>query len=539
MKRHLIIILTLVGLLILTFIGGFTGWYLEHKQVSELQAHVSELQQEEKRHAIDKSVSDQLGVIASQQKDIAEEKQEEAEKEKRRADEAFQRSEIERRKAEEAEHEARQEKEKAEQERQNAEVARHNAETSERIAKIERNKADTLRYQSLGRSLGSASLQAFSVNQLDLAQLLAYYAYHYTTQYGGVVYFPTVFQALLNASHSIQSWSKHRGMLRGIGFLPENDRRIVTVCDYGAILIHKKIVNQQKTMLKTDTLLSNRKYDFRYTYADKNGTIYAISRSGHFVVIENCDKKKTRIIPVLEKDHPFSFWVLDNKKITIVGEHSLAEIDLNLSDKNAVVEVRPMGFTIEATGHKDNQLIIFDNQHNEHVVKNIRNIETSPVPVPGKVTAFNSSRMFRSYGMEDGTIYLLKNGSNEYTKLLGHESRISQLKMTDDRLYSAGYDGKVNFWYINSEKLEPMELFSKKCWILDFTVSADLAYCWIGDKYGYITEALLEVPKMKEIIETELKQKQRDFTEDEWNYYIGKATPYQPILFRSGKEVSR
>lgn len=539
MKKNLIIILSLVGLLLLSLTVGITGWYLEHSKVSELQAHVSELQQEEKRHAIDKSVSDQMGVIASQQRDIAEEKQEEAEKEKRRADEAFQRSELERKKAEQAEREARLEKEKADQERQNAEMARRNAEASERIAKIERNKADTLRYQSLGRSLGSASLQAYSANQLDMAQLLAYYAYHYTTQYGGVVYFPDVFQSLLNASHSIQSWSKHRGMLRGIGFLPKNDGRIVTVCDYGTILIHTKIVNQQKTTMKTDTLLSNRKYDFRYVYANPKGTIYAISRSGHFVVIENCDKKKTRVIPVLEKDHPFSFWVLDNQKVTIVGEQSLAEIDLNLPDKNAVVEERPMGFKIETNGHIGNQLLLFDNQHNEHIVKDIRHIDTSPVPVPGKVTAFNNSRFFRAYGMEDGTIYLLKNGSNDYIKLLGHESRISQLKMTDDRLYSAGYDGKVNFWYINNEKIEPMELFSKKCWILDFAVSADLAYCWIGDKYGYITEALLEVPKMKEIIETELRQKQRDFTEEEWNYYIGKATPYQPIIIPNRKEVSR
>ena len=539
MKKRVIISSSLASLLVLSLVGCFIGWYFEHDKVSELQVRVSELQKEEQRHAIDKSVSEQLGVIASQQKDIAEEKQAEAEKEKRRADEAFQRSEQERKKAEQAEREARLEKEKAEQERQNAEVARHKAEASERIAKMERNKADTLRYQSLGRSLGSASLQAFSANQIDMAQLLAYYAYYYTTQYGGVVYFPNVFQALLNASHSIQSWSKHRGMLRGIGFMPDDDRRIVTVCDYGTILIHKKIVDHRKTTLKTDTLLSNKKYDFRYTYADKDGVIYAMSRSGHLIVIEDCDKRKIRVIPVLGNDHPFFFWVLKNKMVTIVGEHSLAEVDLKLPDESAVVDQRQMGFTIETASHKGSQLIVFDDQHREHVVKDIRNIETSKVNVQGKVTAYSRSRLFRAYGMEDGTIYLSKNGSEDFVKLLGHESRISQLKMTDDRLYSAGYDGKVNFWYINSEKIEPMELFSKKCWILDFTVRNDLTYCWIGDKYGYITEALLEVPEMKEIIEAELRLKQRDFTEEEWNYYIGKDTPYQPLLFKNGKEVTR
>jgi WD40 repeat protein len=140
--------------------------------------------------------------------------------------------------------------------------------------------------------------------------------------------------------------------------------------------------------------------------------------------------------------------------------------------------------------------------------------------------------------MEDGSIYLLKD-NNSQIKLLGHESRVSKLKLNSNRLYSSGYDGKVNFWYINNEKIEPMELISKQCWILDFTVSADQQHIWIGDKNGNITEALLDAKKMKDIIETELRKANRDLTEEEWNYYIGKDTPYAPVVLGNRKEVRK
>jgi hypothetical protein len=527
------------ALLALCLLAGGAGWYLEHRQVGVLQERVAELQKNELQSKIDKSVSDQLGEIASQQKEIAEEKREEALKEKMRADDAFLRSEIERQKAEQAGREARMEKEKAEEERQKADEARQKAELSERMARLERNKADTLRYQALGRSLGSASRQAFSANQLEMAQLLALYSYHYTTNYGGVVYFPDVFQALLNASHSIQSWGKHRGQLRSIYFMPERNGRMITVCDYGSILIHTKKEGKFKTDLKTDTLLNNQKYDFRYVYADKQSVIYAVSRSGHLVVSEQGNRKRTRIISVLEGDNPFALWAQDNNQVLVVGNHSLALVDLSLPDDKSVVDVRQFDCKIISQSHKDGKLMLFDNHHRQHLVNDFRHIETSPIPVQGIVTAFSSTKGMSAYGMEDGSIYLLRDDNKSQIKLLGHESRISELKLNSYRLYSSGYDGKVNFWYINSEKIEPMELISKQCWILDFTVSADQQHIWIGDKNGTITEALLDAKKMKDIIEAELRNANRDLTEEEWNYYIGKDTPYAPVILGNGKEVRK
>ena len=64
----------IIALLLAVAAGGYWGWYSEYNQVTALKLRIIELQKQELRSAIDKSVSEQLEVIASQQKNIAEEK---------------------------------------------------------------------------------------------------------------------------------------------------------------------------------------------------------------------------------------------------------------------------------------------------------------------------------------------------------------------------------------------------------------------------------------------------------------------------------
>ena len=83
-----------------------------------------------------------------------------------------------------------------------------------------------------------------------------------------------------------------------------------------------------------------------------------------------------------------------------------------------------------------------------------------------------------------------------------------------------------------------MELISKYCWIHDFTTTDSKRYLLIGDQHGNITQVLMDVKMMNDILEKELQQKHRDFTRDEWDYYIGKNTKYAPLIMK-GKEVKQ
>ena len=51
---------------------------------------------------------------------------------------------------------------------------------------------------------------------------------------------------------------------------------------------------------------------------------------------------------------------------------------------------------------------------------------------------------------------------------------------------------------------------------------------------GVVTEALLSVPVMVDVLKKKLK---RNLTTEEWNYYIGKNVPYESFI--NGKEVKR
>ena len=137
-------------------------------------------------------------------------------------------------------------------------------------------------------------------------------------------------------------------------------------------------------------------------------------------------------------------------------------------------------------------------------------------------TAFEASNRphLQAYGMKDGTIYLYDNKGNT-RKLIGHRSRVSRVRINGNRLFSSSYDGTINLWITNTEKLEPITLYSSNNWIIYFNYDRSKNYLWLGDQKGNLSEILISVPIMVERIKQKLK---RDFT---------KPRPMS-TLFRSG-----
>jgi len=311
-----------------------------------------------------------------------------------------------------------------------------------------------------------------------------------------------------------------------MAYMPDNNR-IVTVGSYGEIMIHEKKGDD----LQSSTLLNDPVYDFRDLFIDKQGVIYAVSRSGHLAIIEN---NVPRIIPLESLDYPMSITNLDDNNLLLVGDGMIAQYDIN---RKMVVATRDLGFRITATSRFDDHPLLFDDRERQHLVMNINEFVSSDIPVKGRVTAFASSKQSgkQVYGMSDGTIYLIDVQENKISKLGGHLSRISKLKMVDHQLYSSSYDGTMKLWNTISDKIEPMTLLSAGSWIMNFTFDPSKQYAWIGDQNGNLTEALLSVPIMADIISKELKS---NFTTDEWNYYIGRNVPYETIMPNSRKEVA-
>ena len=503
-------------------LAGFAGWHASEKRNDSLRSELTELRRLERESAVQKSVSRQMEMIAIEQKDISEEQREEAQLQTRIANEMRERSEMERRNAIAAQEAAQASERKAleafdqaEQQRQIAEHQRIQAELSKRVT-------DTLGYISLGRSLGSMAITQYNIGNQELSDLLSYAAYHFTSKYGGNVYHPSVYQPLSLVSRSRSQWAVHQGAITNTKLLTRDGRNILTVSSYGEILRHEK----EGDHLKTKTLFFDKRYDFRNVYPDMdNDIIYALSRTGHLVIIT---PKGTQILEVRGITNPTKMTPLGSNTL-IIGEDGLALFDPR---QQKITDIRHQDFHIVSSGSHDKIPRLFDDKGNMYEVNSLDHIVKMKLPAEGHVTSFTASKKYQAFGMDDGTIYVM-NKKGIIRKFAGHRSRISKLRFNGNSLYSSSFDGTLNMWAADSEKPEPVTLYSGNCWILHFSFDKGVNHLWVGDQKGNLSEVLVSIPMMVETVEKKLK---RNFTQSEWSYYMGPNVPYEPFI-STRKEV--
>jgi hypothetical protein len=73
------------------------------------------------------------------------------------------------------------------------------------------------------------------------------------------------------------------------------------------------------------------------------------------------------------------------------------------------------------------------------------------------------------------------------------------------------------------QQIKPITLFQSGSWLTDFVFSADKNYIWTGEQNGTVSEYLISLPKIAQQLREKVK---RNFTQEEWNYYVGKGIPY-------------
>lgn len=500
---------------------GFIGWQNEHKKVDELEQQMTAMKKQEMRSAIDRSVSAQMEEIANEQREISDEKREEALQQTRIANEMRLRSEIERQNALIAEQNAVASEKKALEASEVAEAQRQMAEHQRIQAEFAKRTADSLSYIALGRSLGSISTIQYQAGNTEISDLLSYASYLYTHRYGGDIYNPTVLQSLMRSSQSVNIWSQHAGVVTNLEYLPGEDNRLISVSNYGEILLNEREGNQ----LNTTTLFSNPNYDFRDVIVIKNtSTIYAVSRTGHLVVIPK-NSKEPKVITLENIVHPMRVHDINENNLLVIGEQSIGVLDMK---RNIITSVQQLPFKVTIGSRKSGLPLLFDDEGNMHLVSGLSDMTTERVPVEGKVTAYCESKNtgMEAFGMVDGTIWLKdKNGSMQ--KLVGHQSRISKMKMNGRRLYSSSYDGSVNLWISDNEKIEPMPLLQTSNWIMHFQLDSTKETFWMCDAKGNIAAVNISINKMVEAMKKKMK---RNLTTEEWNYFIGQNVLYERFV---------
>ena len=491
-------------------------WYAEEQEKTQrLEDRLDVLSKREKRSVVMQRINEQMEEIANQERRISDQQRIKAEEQTAVAEQMRRNAEEERQNAQEAEQRAVEASKVAKSERVIAEQQRANAEYQRRVA-------DTLGYITLARQLGDVSIKQSESGNHELAALLSYASQLYTTRYNGNVYASSVYQSLVIASQSKQQWTMHKGGIYDVAFYNDKDNHFVTCSSYGELTKHSlkggKMTNQE--------LINNKAYDFRDVFVDRvKSIVYAVSRTGHFVI--KSDHNET----ILEVTGIGALRCMDvaSSQMILFGEQGMALFDAN---SRTIVRTHPFSFKTVAVCNNGQYPCIFDDQGRMHQVKSFDKIETTKVPVKGQVTAYacNTANKITTYGMSDGTIYYI-NPKGETQKLVGHRSRITKIKIINWRIHSASYDGKVNLWLADQPKIEPMTIITTDGWILNFTFDKENDNVWCGDQVGTLTESLISVPMMRQMLKKKLK---RNLTRQEWDYYIGRNIPYEPFI---GKEA--
>ena len=72
-----------------------------------------------------------------------------------------------------------------------------------------------------------------------------------------------------------------------------------------------------------------------------------------------------------------------------------------------------------------------------------------------------------------------------------------------------------------------MELISNGTWIMHFNFDSTKNTFWLGDMKGNLKAVNISVPLMV----CEIKKRiHRNFTQEEWNYFIGQNVPYEALM---------
>ena len=480
------------------------------ERISELEIQLSAMSEREKQSEVVRGVSEQMEEIAYGQQLLSEERSEEVIRQFERAQAATLRSEAERRKALHAQAAAEASAEEALISLKIAEKQRIAAEHAKLVA-------DTLNYISLGRTLGSQSYTIYQAGDTELGNMLAYASYLFTSKYGGDLYTSSVFGALTQSAGGRRNWSVHNGCICAMDFFPHSER-LLTASVYGEIFNHEMKAGN----LVSRCLFRNKDYVFRDAFASTAGKSYAISHTGHLVVVGHGG---TKIIPIDNVTKPFALKHLNNgRQLLIVGEKDYALLDIATDE---VIGTRKLDFHVVCTSKYDDKPVLFDDRGNGHIYTDFDKLKTFKVPVSGHVTAFafNKNERLFAYGMADGTIWLVDRSGKSH-KLVGHLSQISKVKFNGRRLYSSSYDGRLLFWKTDDMQIKPITLFRADSWLMDFTFDIKEDYIWTGDEKGVITEYLISLPKIAQRLRQNVK---RNFTQEEWNYYVGKGIQYVEV----------
>jgi len=527
-KKRRRTILSLISVVIILILGGFTYWAMQERKNALEQQWIAE---EKTKLATEKTeiaeIEKNKAILATEQVEKEKKKAEQSAREalwaKAQSDSARKYAIFLKILAEEQSTIARQEAEKAKKEKERADKEKEIAEEAKILAEEATDSATTLNYLTLARTLALKAQNSYEDPQINL--LLAFQAYKFNMQYGGFDRNPDIYNALRFALAA----NKKSNILeittdKIVSFDAES--RVLLIHTVDNNLIYYDVNNrdiQEKELLFKTKIPVNTSYFLSDEYLvigfeDRTQVLAVISSGkkyelkGHTGLIRAADKNPVKDeFATAGRDKTIKIWKLEEKSQTPIksftansrinairytadGKHIIAaENDGTISlwdlqtgeqivlEKKEGVRALSIGQSkkrdIMAVGFDNGSVILFHPNENY----NKENYLLSNTGI--KAIDFSATGNLLSVSKENKKVDINNlNEINQNTiKIMDHDVKVTNLTFSrDDRLYGLCEDNTIRYWeknnkvYANSVKSMISRNFTNEEWKL-----------YVGDNVKY------------------------------------------------------
>lgn len=525
----------------LVALSGLTLWAYFERNQSEIN---------EKLALSEKLKAEKQEALAKEQKTAAEENARKAEFEQANAERAKQAAEEQRKIAVTNALEADLQKLKAERASLNANEARKAAELDKQIALKQRQLSDSLRsiaFQSeknayrlrilsIAQTMAIKSIQAKKGTYEDAVKpLLALQSNNFNKSYKGKLFDPDIFTALHSSVRFLQKTSDHTqhfhsDAVKAICFGPDGTS-VASAGNDGKLIISG--VGNKSTQLVRFVPQPLLIEHISYT-TDGNRIAAATDLKSLLLYDINRPEGKPKQINNLHKDIITGLVCVQNmiitagqdKEIKLINDQSLEIIrTLKLPSKPQCI----------AYGAAKNQLVAACENGELYTIDLSKGTSFSLWhKIPGaRITALSvdPGGLRLACGTEDGKVWIFssENPEKNAITLVAHTSTVSSVQFhpLTHFLATASYDGTIKLWNLNVADEQAVVFNEHDSWVRCMAFSPSGNYLVSGSKDKTVKNFVVNA----ELLVSEIKSKvKRNFTVNEWNYFVGQDIPYEKTL---------
>lgn len=516
LKRHIGLTLLLLLLLAGGGISMHSLWEENLRYKQERATLIEQLRQateSQKEATITRRISTQLEEIAYQQKEISDIQRQEAVNQSKIAEEMRDHAELEKEKAVMAQGAALEAYNQMEEQKKLAEIRREEAVEAQM-------KADTLARLALGRSLGSQASTQYTIGNKELATLLSYSAWKFTSENKGDIYQPAIFDALSQTSDLSKRWRFHAGAIRDIQIFQDTQgSHLLSASQYGELYVWKIEGNH---LSQEHFLVSNSTYDFRKVVIDPEHRLYiALSYPDQLLIVNNANKQIE--IPLGMKE-PIGMEQIENQLFIAYKKGEIQKAKIN-DWKFTTVCKHPHRITAFTKNGLD--IVWGDEEGGIYQLDKQGNISLlwDQIKQPISCVRIDKQTEMLTIGYKNGLVAIVDTATKNYKELVGHISPVTEIRFSGGKLFTSSYDGTVRLWNIDNEsKIVSSIVYQPSEWIHTFVVGESGDWIFTGDEKGNLSLVSISPDYMAAQIRQHIS---RNFTREEWDYYIGELNQYE------------